>query len=438
MRALVPLAVLAACAPSATALQRPVDRELSRRLGGEIAVGDPARVAALLAKPLDADAAVRVAFANSPRLQAALAELGVAGGAIATARGLGPLDIDVTYRSGGGEHELEVTAVQDLLGLVAGARRGAAHAELAAAQARATAIALRLAARVEIAFHDLVAAQQELELRQTAFDAADAAATLRERQFAAGNTSVLAQARERDAREQARIAVARAEADVEMRREALNALLGLTGEQTRWTAPGRLPEPPASPPALDALESAAVAASVDLSAARASADAAANHVADARLRTVVSGLGLGVSYDAIGDAHQLGPALRIGLPLLDWNSGERARANAEARRAAHELTAVAIELRAAARAARIGALAAFQEARHVKDVILPLRQQILDETLKHYNAMDADPFALVAARRDLVDAGHQYVEALRRYANAMTRVHALERGVALDAADDAL
>ena len=37
--------------------------------------------------------------------------------------------------------------------------------------------------------------------------------------------------------------------------------------------------------------------------------------------------------------------------------------------------------------------------------------------------MDADPFALIVARRELVDAGHQYLDALRRYWNATSRGH---------------
>ena len=78
------------------------------------------------------------------------------------------------------------------------------------------------------------------------------------------------------------------------------------------------------------------------------------------------------------------------------------------------------------------ALAAYQEAHHLQTIVLPLRQQILDETLKHYNAMDADPFALIVARRELVEAGHQQLDALRRYWRAMAEVTALQRGVALD------
>ena len=71
-------------------------------------------------------------------------------------------------------------------------------------------------------------------------------------------------------------------------------------------------------------------------------------------------------------------------------------------------------------------------ARHLHEIVLPLRQQIVDETLKHYNAMDADPFALILARRELVEGAHQYLDSLRRYWNAMTVVTALSRGVVLE------
>jgi outer membrane protein TolC len=438
MRRIALALAIAGCTPSMPSLQRPVDAELARRLGRDASLrgaDDPKVAAAIadrLARPLDVDGAVRIALANNARIQAALDELGVAGGSLALA--IGPTEVDLEARFGGGGHETEIAVIQDVVGIItSGRRRAAGHADVAAARASATATALRLAAHVEIAFHDLLAAQQELELRRAAFDAADTGAVIRERMHAAGNASDLAQARDRDAREQARLEVGRAEAAVEISREQVNALLGLSGEQTKWTASGRLPDVPAAPPSLDALETTAVAANLDLAAGRARVDAAANHASDERLRAFLPRVGLGVSATDHNSIVQVGPAIRIGIPLLDWNSGNRARANAEQRRAEHELTAVAVELRAGARSARIAALAAHGEARHLHDVVLPLRQQILDETLKHYNAMDADPFALILARRDLADAGHQYVDALRRYANAQAVVTALERGVLIDA-----
>jgi outer membrane protein TolC len=144
---------------------------------------------------------------------------------------------------------------------------------------------------------------------------------------------------------------------------------------------------------------------------------------------VLPELGVGVSAIDRDGELEVGPAFRIGIPLFDQRAGARAKADAAAARSEHELSATAVELRARARSVRVTALAAHAEARHLHEVVVPLRQQIVDETLLHYNAMDANPFELIVARRDLVDAGAQYLEALRRYADAMTEVTALRRGV---------
>lgn len=417
------LLLLIGCVPPRSELRGPVDRALGPLARTQVDVD------ALLAKPLDAQAATRIAIANSPRLAAAYDQLGIAGGDIAAALGLGPVEIDVQARFGGGGHEFEIDAIQNIIGLIAAPRRrAAARAELVAVQAQATAATIQLAARVEIAFRDFLAAQQELELRRTAFDAADAAATIRERMRDAGNTSTLSVARERDAREQARIDVARAEADLEAARERINALLGLVGAQTSWTATGTLPEL-AGAPHLDTLETDAVTASLDLAAGKARVTAADNRAGDERVRRWLPELGVGVSMIDDDFVKTIGPAIRLGLPVFDFRNGQIARAEAELNAREHELSATAVELRATARATRIKTLAAYEEARHLHDIVIPLRQQIVDETLLHYNAMDADPFQLVAARRALADAGHQYLDALRRYWNGATEANALAHGV---------
>lgn len=424
------LLVATSCVPSQTELRRPVDRELGRRLEAQVPIADPRAVGALLGKPVDRDAAVRIALANSPRLSAALAELGIAGSELATAIGLGPVTISGSYRFAG---EREIDVMQGFENLITAPRaRAAARAGLAAARATSTATALRLVARVEIAFHDLLAAQQQRELRGTAFDAADAAAVVRERMHAAGNTPELHLARDRDAREQARIDLGRAQAAVEISRERLNALLGLTGDQTQWKAAGMLADLPATAPSLDDLEVASVTASLDLEAGRARVESAANTSGAENVRRWLPELGLGWSIQEHDGAWRSGPAISIGIPLFDQRAGRRARAAAELSRADAELSASAIELRAGARAARVSALAAYQEARHLRTVVLPLRQQIVDQTLLHYNAMDADTFQLIIARRQLAEAGQQYLDALRRYWNAMSEVTALRRGVHLD------
>jgi cobalt-zinc-cadmium efflux system outer membrane protein len=427
------------CVPSHSTMFGPVDRDLERRLGLDVAWQTdvdprvPEAVAALLDEPLDVDAALRIAMAQNRHLRAAFAELGVAAAGLAEATVLPPTEVDIDHKFGisGDGSETEIEVVQDVLELLQiGQRRGVARSEIAAARARATAAAVDLAMDVEVAFYDVVAAQQELELRQTAFDAASAAAELTERMHAAGNTTDLALVRDRDQREQARVDLARAEVAVVEEREALNAALGLSGEDTSWTVATRLPEVPRDAPALDDLEQDAVAQSLDLVALRADAETAAGMVGLARLRAVLPGVGAGVAASRRdGGDWEVGPVLQVSLPIFDQQQGPRAKANAELRRTRHEITGTAVDLRAAARAARAVALEAHDEAVHIKDVILPLRNEILDQLVRQYNAMNASTFELLEAKRDLVDAGSQYIDALRRYWKATARVKALRRGV---------
>jgi len=432
-------AVLAACVPSRSAVFGPVDRAVDQRLGLAVEWGEAssdarvsAAVSSLLSRPLTLDAALRIAIANNRHLQATYDGLGIAAGEIADATVLSPTSIDLNhkYAVGGSGSETELDVVQDLLDLVQIAqRRSIASAELRGAQARAIGATVDLAAEVEVAFLDVVAAQQAVELRQTAFDAASASAEVVERMHAAGNTSDLALARERDLREQSRIELGRSRVAVEVSRESVNRLLGLSGAPATWSVAARLPDVPATVPALDDLEPEAVAQSLALVALHADAAAANGRLRYARVRAWLPELGVGVAVarrDA--DTWETGPALRLGLPIFNQQQGPRAKARAQLHRARNELAATAVDIRATARAIRQRVLGAHAEARHMFDVVLPLRQAVLDETLLQYNAMNATTFELLAARRELVDAGQQYIDAVRRYWSAMAEATALRRG----------
>lgn len=429
------LAMTASCAPSRSQVFGPVDREINRRLSLDATWSSdervPAAISALLEEPLDRQAAIKIALAKNRRLQAQYDQLGIAASAIAAATVLAPTTVDIEYKfaTASSPSEVEVDVIQDVLDLLQiPQRRGIANAELAAARARAVGATVELVARVEGAYVDAVAAQQELELRQSVFDAASASAEIAERMFVAGNLPALGIARERDQREQARIELARAQLDVEVAREALNEELGLTGKETGWTITAQLDAVPAIAPALDRLERDAVASSLDLAATRADAEAAAGRIGVARVRSFLPELGVGIAADRTDGEWEVGPAISFGLPIFNQGQGPRARANAELSRARNLAAATSVELRARARATRQRVLAAHAEARHLFNVVLPLRQRIVDEALKQYNAMNASTFELLAARRDLVDAGRQYIDALRRYWRAEAQARSTARG----------
>ncbi len=435
-RAWIATALVAGCVPSQSAVFGPVQRDVQQRIGLSVGRAEDARtsaaVTALLAKPIDLDAAVRIALARNRRLQARYDELGIAASQVADATVLSPTAVDADYKralSGGGS-EIELSVVQDVLDLLQiGQRRGIANAELRASQARAVAATVELVARVEIAFYDAIAAEQERELVKTAFDAAVASADLIERQHAAGNTTDLALVREQEQRERMRIETGRADQLVRERRTHLAALVGLGDDQKVWSTAGRLPEPPSTLPALDHLEQAALTASLELTALRAGADAAAARHRYAMVRTVLPELGAGVAVARRdGGDWEAGPAIRVGIPLFNQQQGPRTRARAKQRRARNEMAATSMTLRASAQTTRSRVEQTFAEVRQLVDVVMPLRKRVLDETVLQYNAMNANTFELLTARRDMIDIGRQYIEALRRYWSAVAEAKALERG----------
>src|SRR5438034_7116996 len=115
----------------------------------------------------------------------------------------------------------------------------------------------RLAGNVKTAFYTLQGAEQMLELRQTVAHATELSAEIAGRQREAGNIMDLDLASERALADEAKLDLARAEADVLAGREELNALLGLWGPNTAWKVAPRLPGLPAEDLRRQGLESLA-------------------------------------------------------------------------------------------------------------------------------------------------------------------------------------
>ncbi|MGH2898129.1 MAG: hypothetical protein ACRDMZ_05595, partial [Solirubrobacteraceae bacterium] len=74
------MAALAGCVPSSQEVRTPVDRVVRERLGAAVDPVASAQIDRLLAQPLDAGTATRIALANNARLHAAFDELDIAAG----------------------------------------------------------------------------------------------------------------------------------------------------------------------------------------------------------------------------------------------------------------------------------------------------------------------------------------------------------------------
>jgi outer membrane protein, heavy metal efflux system len=380
------------------------------------------RTRALLAEPLDADAAVQVALLNNPQVQAAFEDLGVARGRLLEALQLpNPrLDAELRYHVDSDERPNIALAgtisLTDLLFLAG--RNGVAGAELEAAKLSVAGQVLDLAFEARTAFYELQAAAQALELRRSVLEALrasfEAARALRE----AGNITELSYANERALYEQSRLDFSADEAALAARRERVSALLGVWGKELGWSPQPQLKEPGADPPELAQLETRALERSLDLGLIERRYRAAAKAANLAQLRGWVPELHAGVAVEREHDDElgwTVGPTVGLELPLFYQGQGARGVALANARREQRLYAATAIRIRAAARAAASSFVAAAKSLGHYREVLLPLRQQILDQTQLEYNAMSAGVFQLLQAKRDQIAASRSYVELLRDY-----------------------
>jgi outer membrane protein, heavy metal efflux system len=340
-------------------------------------------------------------------------------------------DIDAKFLEGGGGTIVEMSFVQSLGDvLTMSLRKQVARSQVQESKSRVTGEVIALAAEVRRAVVELQAAQQMRELRQTTRAATDAAATLARSLRDAGNNTVLDVASEQAMWEQSKLDLADAERQVITKRERLNALMGVWGrDATTWQIAARLPDPPADDPRLDALERKAIEKSVALAASKEQVDRSFRSLKPAQRNALLSGLEAGVAAECEPDgAWAVGPALAVPVPLFDQGQSAAAIAGSDFRAARGRYAALAIETRAAARAAAVELRSSLERARHQRNVILPLREQIVNETQRQYNAMQIGGFQLLQAKQQQIDAAARYVDLLREYWLARAAVDRIAAG----------
>jgi outer membrane protein TolC len=177
-------------------------------------------IAQLLKGPLSADAAVRVALLNNPRLQIALGSEGV------NISDLTPA-----------QHPAKLRASQQITRLSTETRKAWLHA---------------------------VSAAQAVDALTQAQDAAEVSGDLARRLTQAGNWSRLQQARHQVALVQAATDLARAQQAAFSAREKLVVQLGLWGASTQFELPTQLPALPAQPLEMPDVEARALQAREDI------------------------------------------------------------------------------------------------------------------------------------------------------------------------------
>lgn len=397
------------------------------------------RVESLLAGEVTADEAAAIALVNNRRLQATYAELGVAAAGLAQASRIrNPMLEVVALFESGNVDLLELSLVSEALSAVLlPLRKQLAQDDYAIIEVEVTRAVLETVTRTRKEFYGLQAELQTLELLRSVLLANEASSDMAGRLYDAGNISRLDRLRERDLLEQTKIQVAEAEMRVLQAREALNRLMGLWGAVTMtWQPAPRLAHPVEAEPLGGDVESRAVMASLALDTAYRDVERAARRLGISRITTVLPDVELGIAAErergADGDREwSAGPLVAVPVPIFDQGQAASARGQAEIRGLWDRYTAMAVEVRSAAREAAMALAFSRQRADYYREVVIPLRQQVTTESQLHYNAMFIGVFQLLEAKRREIDAGLGYIAALHDYWSARADLDALEMGAML-------
>ncbi|MEQ1661808.1 MAG: TolC family protein [Thiobacillus sp.] len=375
-----------------------------------------AHVAALLAQTLSADDAVQLALLNNPGLQAGFHALGIAEAERVAALRLPNPGISIGRLRRGSEVEWERSLHLSLAALLTMPMRADIESrQLEQAQRALVLVALKLAADTRKAWVMAVAANQSLAYQKQSLDAAEAGAELGRRMVAAGNWSVLRQAREQSFQADASLAMARAEQAQHTARERLIRLLGLH-DDSQLRLPERLPDLPAALPSLPDIEQQAMASRIDLMLARQQTDTLARHLGLTRRTRFINVLELGAMNNRSNESPtQRGYEISFELPLFDWGQSRVAAAQSRYWQALEQARDVAVNARSEVREAQAARQSRFAIARHLADEVVPLKQRVSQEVLLRYNGMLASVFELLADARAQIAAVNSSLEAQRDF-----------------------
>jgi cobalt-zinc-cadmium efflux system outer membrane protein len=390
------------------------------------------RLRAMLADDLTADEAVAIAVAHNPRLQATLAELGIARAELIEASTITNPVFELEWRVPGEPyHPYELRLAQSLIELIQLPRRRAVgRAAFDAAQMRVSSEVLRFAAEVRSSYFDVIAATQNVAQSRTLTEAARTAAEVAVRQHHAENITDLDLENEQAQYEQAKLDLSRAERQLLVAREALVRALGLRDAAIEWRVPDAFPELPANERDQQQLEQLAAQQRLDLAIARRELEIAEKRVPISRL-AALGEVDVDVHYEREPSGeHTIGPGIQVPIPIFNTGRAARTRAEAEYLRARHTLAALEAESSSRLRAARATLDEARARVEYYRDVLLPRRRRIVELTKLEHNAMLVGIFQLLQARQNEAAAQRDAIEAQREYWSARIELDRALQGIA--------
>ncbi len=389
-------------------------------------------VETLISQSMTVQEVIQVALLNNRSLQAVYDELGISHADVIEAAipanpsfsGLGRF-ADGSPPSGS---NVEIEFAYNFLSLLMQpARQRLAAIEFERVKLRVADQVLQLVTDTEQAYISLVAAKQVVQVHRLAARAAQASSQMAQRMKDAGNLSELAVTREQIVRENIELDLADSMGEADEARQQLSALMGFVKNDSRWGVPDRLPEVPETAVGDVDLEIRALERRFDFQAGLQEVKALSEALGIAGDWRGFLDAEVGVSSDRDVDGLWVtGPTLSIELPIFDQGQADIARHEAQLRQSQNRLDALVVKIRSQVRTLCKRLELHHNKAARLREVVIPLHDQVVTLTNQKYNFMLSGVFELLEVQREQIAASHRLVNATRDYWNTLAE---LERAV---------
>jgi outer membrane protein TolC len=368
------------------------------------------------------DDAVQLALANSPSMQALVAQSWADMAAANQAGRIGNPVFTFERIRAGDELELGRLLSIGLLDLLTLPQRQViSRNQVAQAKIQLSGTVVEQVSQVRQAWVRAVAAHQLLQYADQVNRSAQASAELAKRMQQVGNFTTLQRVRQQAFYADSAAQLASAQHAVTAAREELVRLLGLTDAQAaQLKLPDRLPDLPKEPKAAADVSASALQQRIDVQLARLQLDVAGKSQGLTLLNSLLD-VEAGVRRDTVFDnhsgekSHRRGFELEIRLPIFDWGGAQRASMNAQSLAAANRYEAVVRSASSQLRESYSAYRTAHDLARHYRDEIVPLRKVMAEENVLRYNGMLIGVFELLADSRDQIASVMQAINAQQQF-----------------------
>lgn len=376
----------------------------------------------LLTKPVSMEDAVQLALANSPAVQALVAQ---SWSDIASANQFGRIGNPIfTFERLRIGDELEIGRLLSfgLLDLITLPQRmSIARGQASLGRIQLSANIVEHVTQVRQAWVRAVAARQLLEYADQVNRSAQSSAELARRMEQVGNFTKLQRARQHVFYADAIAQLAAARHAETAAREELVRMLGLTDAQAaQLKLPERLPDLPKTPRAPADVAAAALQQRLDVQLARQQLELAGRSQGLNLLNSLIdveAGLRRDTVFDNAEGTRTRGRGVELGirLPLFDWGFSQRDAMNAQSLAAANRFDMTMRSATSQLRENYSAYRTAYDLAKHYRDEIVPLRKTMQEENVLRYNGMLIGVFELLADTRDQISSVTAAINAQQQF-----------------------